>query len=228
MRMATTSARLCVFVLFTVASIAHAATPAATVSGVVTDESGNPLEGVKVQLCGMETLQDGVWKRERRSGEMPWWTTDKQGRFTIEFGEADIRYDLWFEKRGFAPTFLYGISAESGELKVLLRKGIIVTGNVTRLVDGREKPVEAAAVVLSGPSTDLMYRQESSTDHEGRYTFRASPAPKGKNWSVIFLNKGVDIVIGDGVAVSGPDFVVSLEVKKKKKTVQQPLPHIQK
>jgi len=82
--------------------------------------------------------------------------------------------------------------------------------------------------VLSGPSTDLMYRQESSTDHEGRYTFRASPAPKGKNWSVIFLNKGVDIVIGDGVAVSGPDFVVSLEVKKKKKTVQQPLPHIQK
>ena len=163
MRVVTTSARLCVFVLLAVVSIAHAATPLARVSGVVTDESGDPIEGVKAQLCGMETLQNGVWKRVYRWGIRPYWTTDKQGRFTIEFGEPDIRYDLLFEKRGLAPTFLYGISAESGELKVVLREGVIVTGTDTRLVEG------------------------------------------------------VDIEIGDGVTVSGPDFAAPLEVREKKK-----------
>jgi hypothetical protein len=113
------------------------AEPVATVAGVVTDEDGNPLEGVRVQLCGIETLRDGVWERVRRRGRMPWWPTDKQGRFKIEFGEPNIRYDFWFEKQGFAPAFLYGISAESDELKVVLRKGVTVTGRVTRLARGR-------------------------------------------------------------------------------------------
>ena len=199
------------------------AKPLAAVAGVVTDEVGKPLEGVKVQLCGMETLQDGVWKRECRDGWMPWWTTDKKGRFAIEFGEPHIRYDLWFEKRGFAPTFMYGISGKSGELKVVLRKGVIVTGTVARLMEaGGEKPVEVAQVVLSGPSTDLMYRQESLTDHEGRYRFRASRAPEGKKWSVVFLNERVDLDIGDKDPVAGPDFVVTIEVREKKKPVQQP------
>ena len=192
------------------------AEPLATVSGLVIDEDRNALEGVKVQLCGMETLQHGVWKRERTFGLMRSWTTGKYGRFKFEFGGKDVRYDLWFEKSGFAPTFLYGISAKSGELIVVLRKGVIVTGTVTRLVKGVEKPVEAAEVLLLGPRTDLGYRQRSLTDHKGRYRFRASPAPEGKTWYVIFLNQGIDIKVGDKGPVPGPDFVVTVEVRKKK------------
>jgi hypothetical protein len=198
------------------------AKPLATVAGVVTDEDGNPLEGVRVQLCGIETLQEGVWKRERRLGRMPWWPTDKQGRFKIEFGEANIRYDFWLEKDGFAPTFLYGISAESDELKVVLRKGVTVTGRVTRLAEGRERPIVGVEVVLSGPSMDLSYHQESLTDPEGRYKFRACPAPEGKTWFVTCLRERVAIEIPERGPVAGPHFVVSVEVRPTKGVVQRP------
>jgi len=201
-----------------------AAAPVVTVAGIVTDEQGSLLEGVKVQLCGMEELRNGVWVRVYRLGEMPFWTTDKQGRFVIEFNEPGMRYDFWFEKHGFAPTFLYGISAESEDLKVLLKRGVLVTGTVTRLVRGKEKPVEWVEVVLSGPSTDLMYRQGSVTDHNGKYTFRAGPAPPGKNWSVLFLNESIEIDIGEEGPVAGPDFVVELTVREKPKGVQPDAP----
>ena len=191
------------------------AEPVTTVPGLVTDEGGKPLAGVKVQLCGMEALRDGIWKREGRLGGMPSWTTDKQGRFAIEFKEPDIRYDLWFDKRGYAPTFLNGISADSGELKAVLRRGVIVTGTVTRLADGEEKPLEWAKVVLSQTSSDMGYQQEEFTDREGRYRFHASRAPEGRKWFVTFLNEGVEIEIGEKDPVPGPDFVVALTVKER-------------
>ena len=187
-----------------------------TVPGLVTDEGGKPLAGVKVQLCGMEALRDGIWKREGRLGRMPWWTTDKQGRFAIDFKEPNIRYDLWLDKRGYAPTFLNGISADSGELKAVLRRGVIVTGTVTRLADGEEKPLEWAKVVLSRTSAAMGYQQEEFTDHEGRYRFHASRAPEGKKWFVTFLNEGVEVEIGEKDPVPGPAFVVTLTVKERK------------
>jgi len=218
--MVPTLARLCIFSLFVVAGIARAATSHATVPGVVTDEEGKASEGVRVQLCAMEKLHDGVWVREYRLGEMPWWTTDKQGRFVIEFREPDMRYDLWFEKGGFAPAFLYGISAKSEDLKVVLKRGVLIAGTVTRLVRGGETPVEGVDVVLAGPGTDLMYRQESATDHKGQYTFRAAPAPLGKKWSVVLLNESIELEVGDQDPVTGPDFVVELTVRKKPTAVK--------
>jgi len=211
------------FVL-SLAAVPCAAAPIATVAGVVTDEDGSPLKGVKVQLCAIEKLREGAWVLEMRLGAMPWWKTDEQGRFVVEFDEPEIRYDLWFEKRGFAPKFLYGISAKSGDLKVVLERGVVISGTVMRLVEGREKPVEEAKVVLSAPgfTKDVWYGQESLTDHEGRYRFRASPAPEGKKWRVAFLNEGVDLEIGDEDPVAGPDFVVTLEVRENRDAVQQP------
>jgi len=203
------------------AGIAYAANPTGTVPGVVTDEKGRPLEGVRVQVCGIEEFRNGGWVRERRSGEMPWQMTKKDGRFVVKLGGADVRYDIWFDKRGFAPTFLYGISAESEPLKIVLKRGVLVTGTVTRLVRGREKPVQGARVMLTGPGTDLMYEQESFTDHEGRYTFRASRAPTGKKWDVVlFYSERVELDIGEHGPVAGPDFVMVIQARVRKGTVQ--------
>ncbi len=214
MRMVITSARLYVLVLLAVASIAHAATPAVTVPGVVTDESGNPLEGVTVQVHGVRSFDNAD-----NTGLLPSWTTDNQGCFGIPLRANVLSYDLWFEKRGYAPMFLYGISAKSMALRLVLKKGVVVTGTVSSIIEGREKPVELAHVLLTGPSTSVHYHQESFTDNEGRYMFRATPAPAGKKWSVVFLNEKVGITIGDGATVSGPDFVATLKVKEKKEPI---------
>ena len=207
MRMVTTSARLCVFVLFAVVSIAHAATPLARVSGVVTDESGDPIEEVKAQVCGMETLQNGVWKRVYRWGIRPYWTTDKQGRFTIEFGEPDIRYDLLFEKRGLAPTFLYGISAESGELKVVLREGVIVTGTVTVSGPDFAVPLEVREKKKRPEGLKTIDRSDQPTVH-ARHILVLVPAGSDESVKMQSLAEAERI---RAALIAGADFEMTAE-----------------
>ncbi len=192
---------------------AQSAPPIATVSGTVTDAKGASLEGVTVQVSGLEKFRAGAWHREMRLGMMPKYVTDNGGRFVLPFYEADIRYDLWFDKEGFAPTFLPGISAKSQELKVAMKRGAPVTGIVTRPVKEGRKPVSGMMVELKLPSEDLWYQQRVFTDLEGRYAFRISPLPKDRKWLVVFAGEAVELDVKGEEAVIGPEFVVRVEVR---------------
>jgi len=194
---------------------AQAQPTVATVRGLVTDEKGTPLEAVTVQVSGLEKFRDGDWHREIRLGEMPSHTTDKEGRFVLPFYETDIRYDLWFEKDGFAPTFLYGISGKSQELKVVMRRGMPLSGTITRLVNGRQEPVVRTTIELKLPSEDLWYQRRTATDNKGKYMFRVSPPPKERKWLLVFFGEVVELDIKQGEPVPGVDFEVKVTAKKR-------------
>ncbi len=107
-----------------IAGQALAAQPMSNIVGIVKDEQDTPLAGVKVQMCGLGKLDNGNWRRELRSGEMPSYSADNDGRFVVPVHEADMRFDFYCDKPGFAPTFLYGITNQSPELDVVLKRGL--------------------------------------------------------------------------------------------------------
>ncbi len=196
------------------ASCAHTAKPSLPITGitgVVVDEQAKPVEGVTVQLCGIEKF--GV--RVIRLGLMPQYLTDREGRFLLPFHETDARYDLWFDKFGFAPTFLYGISGESQELKVVLRRGIPLSGTVTRVVNGLREPVFGTTITLRLPSEDLWYQNRTLTDDNGRYMFRVSPPPRGYPWLLYLLGQVVELYIKQGDSAADVDFVASVDFNVK-------------
>lgn len=97
------------------------------VFGVVTDEQGNPLEGVTVKLIYVKS-QDGFTVK-----------TDKQGKWTA----AWIRGGQWyidFEKIGYAPKKIAVELQEfqkNPELKIVLTKieGLVVTDEIKEMLE---------------------------------------------------------------------------------------------
>ena len=208
------------FLFFSGFFIVSATSPEIVLKGQVVDEAGNPIEGVTVQLSGIEKFRDGAWVRELRLGIMPSFQTDADGRFLLPFEEKDVRYDLWFDRIGWAPTFISGISATSSELEVTLERGMVLTGKVTRQLPnktrgdrpGPEVPVQQTVVDLRLPSEDLWYQQRSFTDAEGRYSFRVSPPPPGREWQVVFAGEVVPLEIEKEKPIEGPDFLIEVSV----------------
>ena len=146
------------------AAYAASAEPETTVPGVVIDEKGKPLdEYVNIQVFRIEEFHDGKWVRIISLGLMPKYSTDKDGRFALPFHRKDVRLDLWFERLGFAPSFLTGVSAESREVKVVMGPGTPVTGFVSRLVKGRLEPVHGTTVELYLTTGDVGYQQLVNT-----------------------------------------------------------------
>lgn len=201
------------------------AEPAEKPTGIVTDESGRSLEGVTVTMCGVEKFHDGRWHRNRRPhclipGPS---ISDKAGRFTVLFTEAsftlpldekETRFNFWFDKEGFAPTFISGISPQPQDVKVIMKRGIQVSGTVKRLTEGQLEPVKGMAVYLQCSSGDLAHQkrvfddpyffvmkakqgcdlphqQRVLTSSFGAYTVRLTPPPKDKKWFLVCLNEGV-------------------------------------
>ncbi len=216
--MALATRRSLNLVLFVVllAVRAQAQPTVATLRGVVINEKGTPIKGVTVQVSGLEKFRDGAWHREIRFGRMPSYKTDKEGRFVVPFYEVDIRYDLWFDKDGYAPTFLYGIAGKSQELKVVMRGGTLLAGTITRLVNGRQEPIVGTTIELKLlPSEDLWFQHRTATDNNGRYMFRVSPPPREKKWLLVFCGELVEVDIKQDEHVPAVDFEVKVTVKKR-------------
>ena len=187
----------------------HAAEPVGNIVGIVKDEQGAPLADVKIQMCGLE--KNG--RREIRLGVMPSYSTDKDGRFVVPVHEADMRFDFYCDKPGYAPTFLNGVANGSPELNVVLKRGLTVTGTVKRMVGGKAEPVTGTQVELRLPSQDLWYQQHTMTDHNGQYTFHVSP-PDHDKWQVVFAGEVAQLEVKEGQPVQGPDFEVNVSVKQ--------------
>jgi hypothetical protein len=190
----------------------YAAPPAGDIVGIVRDEQGSPLADVKIQMCGLEKLTNGNWQRELRLGEMPSYFTDKQGRFVVPVRETDIRFDFYCDKPGYAPTFLYGITNQSPELEVVLKRGLTVTGTVKRMTGGKAMPVSGTQVELQLPFEDLWYQQRTLTDDNGQYTFHVSPPDHGA-WQVVYAGEVTKLDVEAGQPVKGPDFEITVSVK---------------
>ena len=190
--------------LFLIGQTLYATQPLGNIVGIVKDEQGAPLADVKIQMCGLEKLHDGNWRRELRSGAMSPYSTDKDGRFLVSVHEADIRFDFYCDKPGYAPVFLDGVTNGSPELNVILKRGLTVTGTVQRMVGGKPEPVSGTQVELRLPSNDLWYQQRTSTDTDGKYTFHVSP-PDHDKWQVVFLGKVVELDVKEGEPVKAPD-----------------------
>jgi len=198
------------------------AEPAEEFAGIVTDGRGRPLEGVTVKMCGVEKFHDGRWHRNGRPDCLVPRPTksDETGRFAVEFTEATFdmpfdekktRVNLWFDKEGYAPTYLAGVSPKPEDTKVVLRRGIQVSGTVKRQTNAQLTPIEEAVVYLQCSSGDLAhqkrvfddpyfflremkdakggcdlpYRQRVLTDADGGYTVTLSPPPKDKRWFLV-------------------------------------------
>jgi len=133
-------------------------------SGKVVDESGSPLEGVKVDAwtwCpGTETL------------------TDKNGEFKLETPAAASRIEVRIGKDGFSPAHI--TTQEVGTLvePLILSNKTFFEGIVT---DANGRPVPNAMIsVRCGPKqapgvvvTSLAY--DTTTDKDGRYRLYAHP-----------------------------------------------------
>ncbi len=195
-----------------IAQALHAAEPVGQIRGIVKNEQGAPLPSVKVQMCGFETLADGTWRRELRTGLMPSYTTDDEGRFTIPVHDPSMRYDFFCDKPGYAPAFLYAVTNNSPELTVVLTRGLTVSGTVRRLVNGKPEPVTGSQVELRLPYVDLWYQQRTTTDQHGQYTFRITPQTGGRRWQVVFAGEVVQLDVREGLPVQGPDFDLTVSV----------------
>jgi hypothetical protein len=197
------------------------------VHGQVVDENGKPLAETAWKIIGTEELLDGKWTRMFRLNWAADNFTDAEGRFVIPFLKA-MRYDLQFHKPGFAPTFVYEVGADFGELKVTLKQGEHIHGSVVRLVDGIAKPAEGETVELCLPGSDLWYQEKVSTDANGKYEFRACTPPSepplpagnfvggtqiqhpqpGRKWQLVYKGKTVQVDVNDGKDVEAVDFTI--------------------
>ncbi len=208
-----------VFVLFALfAASATQIEQPITVRGRVTDETGKPLAGVEWWVSGFEEWREGNWQEVFRTGLARKQSTDKDGRFEIQFHEK-LRYDLVFDKWGYSPAFLYQISADSPEIHVVMKKGLPLRGTVSRL--GTWKPCSRATIVellLPNPRGDW-FKKSAPVGPDGRFQFLVCPPPCLPNWrgqppkwQLVCADEVVEIDVLEGEPIEEIHFQIDVKV----------------
>jgi hypothetical protein len=141
------------------------------VCGIVVDEAGQPLGGVRWWVSGHETLQDGQWVVTHFLGLAKIETTGADGRFELP-GRPDLRYDVDLDADGFAPAFQRQLEP-GAQPRVVLRRGHTVSGRVVQLVDGQERPLHVVPIELQRPNErGLWFSSQRTTELDGSFAFR--------------------------------------------------------
>jgi len=211
----------------------------ASVSGIVTDESGEPLSGVSWWISAFEEWRDGRWENVLRTGGTRKHTTDEDGRFEVTFNNK-VRYDLQFDKWGYGPAFLFQISpyspltllsqarsagrtgTDSPELRVKMKKGVLVTGKIE--IMGKARPeFSGIHVVLRLPnSRGLWFKKTTMVDHTGTFRFYGSPPPTPpgpySRWQLVCGGEIVQLDILENTPVDEVIFQISTTSKRKSST----------
>lgn len=147
--------------------VAPAAPP---VRGVVVDEAGRPLEGVRWWVSGHEQLQGGAWVLTHFLGIPKVERTGADGSIEVPAREG-LRYDVDLDAEGFAPAFLRRLEP-GAEPRVVLHRGQTVSGRVVQVVDGVERPLLLVPVELQLPNErGLWFSSERRTEMDGSFTF---------------------------------------------------------
>lgn len=180
-----------------------------SVVGRVTDQTGKPIGNVRWRISAVEEWRDGQWELyPPKAGIIvtgpPASVTDAEGRFALTFPDK-ARYDLQFDKEGFAPVFLYQVELEARELQVIMEKGVPVRGSIVR-ADGTPLTGKTPLVVkLQFPSRDVWFATSTHVDAQGRFEFpHVSPPAKAPfwkeatQWQIVCLSKVVRIDVAEG------------------------------
>ncbi len=155
--------------------------PGASITGIVVDEEGRPVEGAEVRASGGEPqrmVSLGGWKPDSVTGA--------DGRFVVPDRRRGERVDIVVSaesRRDLLPATLPAVEAPNPTpLRVVLERGARVAGTV---VDPTGAPVANASIRLNIETRlaagALMSRQskvehQSQSDAAGRFRFeRASP-----------------------------------------------------
>lgn len=194
-----------------------------TVAGKVTDEAGRPMAQVKWRINGIEEWRDGKWQLVFRDGLTRENATGNDGRFEVTFPEK-VRYDLQFDKWGYAPVFLYQVSAGSPEIHVVMRKGMSVHGTVSRL--GKDEPwFGGTAVELRLPNPrGFWYEKSVPLGHDGKFELYVSPPPlppmvggleERPKWQVVCVGEVAEVDVIEGKPVDEIHFEVDVKVSRR-------------
>jgi serine/threonine protein kinase/uncharacterized membrane protein len=195
-----------------------------TVTGQVTDQSGKPLANVRWRISAVEEWSDGRWQLVLNLGLPQWALTDAEGRFEVPF-HGRQRFDLQFDKWEFGPAFLYQVSSEARDLKVIMKPGILVRGKVNSSAGGEELHTLRAELRL--PGRDIWYQQESPVDRDGHFALYAGlpPTEPGRTgpaqWQVVCAGKVIPLDVTEGKPVD-VHFEVNVDAQAADETTHNP------
>jgi len=143
------------------------------ITGVVRNEKGEPLKGVKLKVCPMGGREDSA--------------TDAEGKFEVTYdpgrwgsGEIPIMFLVCrYEEDNLAAAVQ--IDEDAGELDITLKPGVIFTGKV---LDPEGKGIEGATLYVNLRVSNWgspIGRERIKTDAQGKFEIRAIPADNKYN-----------------------------------------------
>lgn len=156
-----------------------------TVTGIVVDGIGKPIEGVACLLAGTPTASNRIIY----SGIAVPVFTDKEGRFSISLPQGSLA-DLQFDGGDFAPVFLYRVNPDDSPLRVVMTEGKSLRG---RVVDEQHAPIAHAEIELQMGQEDRWYQRKGITDSNGEFQFRICEPPQKSPWLLYFAGKRFEI-----------------------------------
>jgi len=150
--------------------------------GQVVDQNEKPLADARWRISAIEEWRDGQWELIHNLGWPQWTSTDADGHFTLNF-QGKQRFDLQFAASGeLAPGFVYEVSPETQNLKVVMKPGIPLHGTV--VASNSDRIPGNVRVELQLPGRDVWYQQETITDTDGHFTFYVCAPPAEPNKSI--------------------------------------------
>ncbi|HWL08189.1 MAG TPA: carboxypeptidase regulatory-like domain-containing protein [Planctomicrobium sp.] len=192
--------------------------PGATVNGRVTAASdGRPLSGITV-TCGHD--------RFGSNHSSPSAKTDKEGRYRLT-GLPSGQQFLHAFSENFAPamtTFTPSLGM-TGEQNFVLEEGQAATG---RIVDESGTPIEKVWVITDTWNGARMFRRETYTDADGRFTLNHMPNTPAKTNALkqgFVSNRDLQIKGGDQIELILPR-VVKHTVKIRLEGNDAPVPDL--
>ena len=170
------------------------------VRGVVVDEQGRPLPGVRLWISGFEERAGKGWNVVHFTGQPRIQTSDARGRFEIP-GRDHLRYDLDFDLDGRRPAFVQ--AAEPGaDLRVVMEAGRALRGRVVQVGPDGERAIEGAPLAVTRPNgRGLWFQSERRSAADGSFAFAGFLPPEGaEGW--VLRCAGASLPL-EGVDVEG-------------------------
>ena len=169
-----------------------------SLTGIVVDKDGKPLKGVSYRLVGYGNIQNHARFSGGIIGSPP--KTDTDGRFTQQIPSGNLFANLQFDSAELAPVVLDDIKCDGSLLLIVMTEGMLIEGTLSGWVNGKLVPIGGATISLKMFQMEFSFRKEQRTDKDGKFRFRISEPPKGRQWTLDY---------------AGEHFVVEYKPKKK-------------
>ncbi len=163
--------------------------PPCVLAGVVVDETGNSIAGVKVQAIPKTSYLPRLEQRPVLAPEQ-WFTTqtDAKGNFSFHDFAADVSADLWVRAPGWSSVYQYtthwtsscGFEAGRTDIRLVLPQEVAIRGRVIDAESG--SPVTGAVVFIKPDNTKEHknpYRpNQTISGQNGQFNFEGVPTGK--------------------------------------------------